>query len=199
MAIRPMILLPDPILRRTSDPVERVDDELRRLADDMLETMYDAPGIGLAAIQVGVPRRLIVMDIPKARAEPETDDGEEGETTEPVEEERDPVVLVNPEIVRVGDRPNVYEEGCLSIPEYFAEVERPASVVARWSDLDGNEHERELDGLWATCIQHEMDHLDGTLFIDHISRLRRDRVVKKFVKMAREAGRPLGGERPILA
>ena len=191
MAILPMILLPDPVLRRRSEPVERVDDELRKLADDMLETMYEAPGIGLAAIQVGVPRRLIVMDVPDRREE-----SEGGEDEEPP---RDPVVLVNPEIVRVGDTPNVYEEGCLSIPDYYAEVERPESVRIRWTDLDGKAREREADGLWATCVQHEIDHLDGTLFIDHLSRLRRDRVVRKFVKLAKEAGRPLGGERPLVA
>ena len=184
-----MILLPDPVLRHVSAPVERVDDELRKLADDMLETMYDAPGIGLAAVQVGVPRRLIVMDV--AQAAPDA--------PEDAPPPREPLVLVNPEIVAVGDRLNVHEEGCLSIPDYFADVERPASVTVRWTDLDGKVHEREEGGLFATCVQHEMDHLDGTLFIDHISRLRRDRVVKKFVKMAKEAGRPLGGERPLLA
>ena len=184
-----MILLPDPVLRERSTPVERVDDDLRRLAADMLETMYEAPGIGLAAVQVGVPRRLIVMDV--AQRDPEAPEDEP--------HPRDPIVLVNPEIVSVGDAANVYEEGCLSIPDYYAEVERPASVRVRWTDLDGEAHEREAEGLFATCVQHEMDHLDGTLFIDHISRLRRDRVVKRFVKLAKESGRPLGGERPRVA
>ena len=191
MAIRPMILLPDPILRERSAPVERVDDELRRLADDMLETMYEAPGIGLAAVQIGVPRRLIVMDVAQSQPDPDAPEG-----TPPT---REPIVLVNPEIVTASDAPNVYEEGCLSIPDYYAEVQRPESVRVRWTDLDGNTHEREEGGLFATCVQHEMDHLEGTLFIDHISRLRRDRVVKKFVKMAKEEGRPVGGERPVLA
>ena len=193
MAIRPMILLPDPILRERSAPVERIDDELRRLAADMLETMYDAPGIGLAAVQVGVPRRLIVMDV--AQRDAEEGDGDD----EPIAPAREPLVLVNPEIVSLGDRPGVYEEGCLSIPDYFAEVERPERVRVRWTDLEGREHEREEGGIFATCVQHELDHLDGTLFIDHLSRLRRERVVRKFVKMAKEAGRPTGGERPLVA
>ena len=181
MTVRPMILLPDPVLRQRSAPVSRVDDDLRRLAADMLETMYEAPGIGLAAVQVGEPIRLITMDV-----------ADKDETPEPL-------VLINPEILSVGDEPNVHEEGCLSIPDYYADVERPGSVRVRWTDLDGEAHEREADGLFATCVQHEMDHLDGTLFIDHLSRLRRDRVVRKFVKLAREAGRPLGGERPLIA
>ena len=180
MTVLPTILLPDPILRRRSEPVERVDDALRRLAEDMLETMYEAPGIGLAAVQVGVPRRLITLDVAG-------------------EGEREPLVMINPEIVKASDERSVYEEGCLSIPDYFADVERPASVRVRWTDLDGREREREGDGLFAVCVQHEIDHLEGALFIDRLSRLRRDRVVKKFVRMAKEAGRPLGGERPILA
>ena len=189
MAFLPMILLPDPVLRQRSASVERVDDDLRRLASDMLETMYEAPGIGLAAIQVGVPRRLIVMDM-QQRLE-----GDDPEAPAP----RRPIVLVNPEIVATTDERNVYEEGCLSIPDYFADVERPAGVTVRWTDLDGKQHERSEGGLFATCVQHEFDHLEGTLFIDHLSRLRRDRVVRKFVKMAKEAGRPLGGERPLVA
>ena len=189
MAKLPMILLPDPILRQRSLPVERVDDNLRRLADDMLETMYEAPGIGLAAIQVGVQRRLITMDLQQR------DEGDDPEAPAP----RRPIVLVNPEIVATSEEPNVYEEGCLSIPDYYAEVERPAAITVRWTDLNGKQHEQSGDGLFATCVQHEIDHLDGTLFIDHLSRLRRDRVVRKFVKLAKEAGRPLGGERPLVA
>ena len=179
--ILPMILLPDPVLRSRSRPVEQVDDEVRRLARDMLATMYEAPGIGLAAVQVGAPIRLITMDVAGRDEPPE------------------PLVLVNPEIVHASDERAAYEEGCLSIPDYYADVERPASVRVRWRDLEGVEHEREGDGLFATCVQHEIDHLEGRLFIDHLSRLRRDRVVKKFVRLARETGRPVGGERPILA
>ena len=189
MATLPMILLPDPLLRQRSLPVERVDDELRRLAEDMLETMYEAPGIGLAAVQVGVPRRLITLDVRERK-----EDDPEG-----VPPPREPIVLVNPEIVASSEERASYEEGCLSIPDYYALVERPASVTVRWIDLDGNPRERTGDGLFATCVQHEIDHLDGTLFIDHLSRLRRDRVVKKFVKLARDNGRPLGGERPLVA
>ena len=193
----PMVLLPDPILRQRSLPVERVDDELRRLTDDMLETMYDAPGIGLAAVQVGVPRRLITLDVAERDERESGEDGSAPQDDAPPR--REPIVMVNPEIVKASDERSVYEEGCLSIPDYFADVERPATVRVRWTDLDGREHEREDGGLWAVCVQHEIDHLDGALFIDHLSRLRRDRVLRKFVKMAKEAGRPLGGERPVLA
>lgn len=193
----PMVLLPDPILRQRSLPVERVDDELRRLTDDMLETMYDAPGIGLAAVQVGVPRRLITLDVAERDERESDEDGSAPQDDAPPR--REPIVMVNPEIVKASDERSVYEEGCLSIPDYFADVERPATVRVRWTDLDGREHEREDGGLWAVCVQHEIDHLDGALFIDHLSRLRRDRVVRKFVKMAKEAGRPLGGERPVPA
>ena len=190
MAILPMVLLPDPILRRPSSPVERVDDDLRRLAADMLETMYDAPGVGLAAVQVGVPRRLVTLDV----REQTQDEIERG-----VEPPRDPIVMVNPEIIASSDALRTHEEGCLSIPDYFAEVDRPDTVRLRWTDLDGGAHEREVDGLFATAAQHEIDHLDGALFIDRLSRLKRDRVIRKFVKMAKEAGRPVGGERPLLA
>ena len=190
MAVLPLVLLPDPILRQRSLPVERVDDELRRLADDMLQTMYDAPGVGLAAVQVGVPRRLVTLDV----REP-TQDEIEREITPP----REPIVMVNPEILASSDALRTHEEGCLSIPDYFAEVERPDTVRLRWTDLDGATHEKEVGGLHATAAQHEIDHLDGALFIDRLSRLRRDRVVRRFVKMAREAGRPTGGERPLLA
>ena len=190
MSILPLVLLPDPILRRRSAPVERVDDDLRRLADDMLETMYDAPGVGLAAIQVGVPRRLVTLDVREATEE---------EKQAGIEPPREPLVLVNPEIVASSEALRVHEEGCLSIPDYFAEVERPDTVTLRWTDLDGATHERDVGGLFSTAAQHEIDHLDGALFIDRLSRLRRDRVIRKFVKMAREDGRPIGGERPILA
>ncbi|WP_157017509.1 peptide deformylase [Mesorhizobium xinjiangense] len=168
MAIKPLIILPDPVLRQVSKPVERVDDSVRKFADDMLETMYDAPGIGLAAIQVGEPLRMLVIDISK-------DD-----------EDHAPQVFINPEIVASSDERAVYEEGCLSIPDYYAEVERPASVTVRYLDRQGAQKEVAADGLLATCLQHEIDHLNGVLFIDHISRLKRDMVVKKFRKLARE-------------
>ncbi len=176
MTIKPLIILPDPVLRQVSKPVERVDDSLRRLADDMLETMYDAPGIGLAAIQIGLPLRLLVIDLAKEDDEPA------------------PHVFVNPEILGSSDERSVYEEGCLSIPEYYAEVERPASVRVKYVDRDGTEQEMMAEGLMATCLQHEIDHLNGVLFIDHISKLKRDMVVRKFRKLAREkpAGRLVG-------
>ncbi|MCX8995799.1 peptide deformylase [Rhizobiaceae bacterium BDR2-2] len=167
MTIKPLIILPDPLLREVSRPVERVDSETRTLADDMLDTMYDAPGIGLAAIQIGVPRRLLVIDIAR-----------EGE-------DKQPLVVINPEIVASSDTRSVYEEGCLSIPDYYAEVERPSEVTVRFLDREGREQMLQADGLLATCLQHEIDHLDGVLFIDHISRLKRDMVIRKFTKAAK--------------
>ena len=166
--IRPLVILPDPVLRQVSEPVERVDDALRRFADDMLETMYDAPGIGLAAIQIGEPRRMLVIDLAKE------------------DEPKAPHVFINPEIVASGDGVSVYEEGCLSIPDYYAEVERPDTVTVKYIDRDGKEQLIEADGLMATCLQHEIDHLNGVLFIDHISKLKRDMVVRKFRKLARD-------------
>ncbi|NTE85096.1 peptide deformylase [Agrobacterium rubi] len=167
MTIKPLIILPDPLLRQQSKPIEQVDAEITRLADDMLDTMYDAPGIGLAAIQIGVPRRMLVIDISR-------EDGD-----------RNPVVFINPEILKVSDDVSAYEEGCLSIPDYYAEVERPASLTVGYIDRDGKKQTVEADGLLATCLQHEMDHLNGVLFIDHISRLKREMVIKKFTKAAR--------------
>jgi peptide deformylase len=167
MTIKPLIILPDPLLRQVSKPFERVDDALLKLADDMLETMYDAPGIGLAGIQIGVARRILVVDVSRE------------------EDEKNPIVMINPEIIRSSDERSVYEEGCLSIPEYYAEVERPASVTVKHIGRDGKEHVIEADGLLATCLQHEIDHLDGVLFIDHISRLKREMVVKRFTKAAK--------------
>jgi peptide deformylase len=167
MTIKPLIILPDPLLRQQSKPVEQVDDEISRLADDMLETMYDAPGIGLAAIQIGVPRRMLVIDVSRE------------------DEDNKPVVFINPEILKVSDEVSTYEEGCLSIPDYYAEVERPASLTVSYIDRDGKKQTVEADGLLATCLQHEIDHLNGILFIDHISRLKRDMVIKKFTKAAR--------------
>jgi peptide deformylase len=167
MTIKPLIILPDPLLRQASKPIERIDTETQRLADDMLETMYDAPGIGLAAVQIGVPRRMLVIDVSR-----------EGE-------EKTPLVFINPEIVASSDDRSVYEEGCLSIPDYYAEVERPARVTVKYLDRDGKEQLTEAHGLLATCVQHEIDHLNGVLFIDYISRLKREMVIKKFTKAAK--------------
>ena len=168
-----IITLPDRKLRSKSLEVERIDDDLRRLLDDMLETMYDAPGIGLAAIQVAQPLRLITMDLAKKN--------ENGESNP------QPRVFINPEILSASEEMSVYEEGCLSIPEYYEEVERPARVRLRYADLDGKVREEDADGLFATCIQHEIDHLNGVLFLDHLSKLKRDRVLKKFTKAAKRA------------
>ena len=170
MALRPIITLPDPKLRLVSRKIERIDDSLRRLIDDMIETMHEAPGVGLAAIQVGEPIRVLVVDVAKKDEEPQ------------------PQAFVNPEIVWLSEERATYEEGCLSIPEYYAEVERPASVRARALDRDGKFREILAEGLLATVLQHEIDHLDGILFIDHISKLKRDRVIKKFQKAAKRAG-----------
>ena len=169
MAIRSIITLPDPKLRLVSRKVERVDDPLRKLMDDMTETMYDAPGIGLAAIQLAEPMRLIVVD-PAKQDEP-----------------KNAMHLVNPEILWSSDERSVYEEGCLSIPEYYEEVERPAKVRVKYVDRDGREQEMLAEGILSTVIQHEIDHLDGVLFIDYLSKLKRDRVIKKFAKIARHA------------
>lgn len=168
MSIKPLIILPDPLLRQVSKPLERVDAPLRKLADDMLETMYDAPGIGLAAIQIGEPLRMLVIDLAKEDEAPE------------------PHVFINPQILERSDARSVYEEGCLSIPDYYAEVERPETVRVSYLDRDGKAQEVLAQGLMATCLQHEIDHLDGVLFIDHISKLKRDMVVKKFKKLAKD-------------
>ena len=168
MAVLDIVTLPDPILRQQSAPVERVDDDLRRLVENMFETMYDAPGIGLAGIQVGVPRCIFTMDCAKE------------------EEEKAPICMINPEVIWHSEELNIYEEGCLSIPEYYAEVERPASVRFKYLDQFGKEQERLCEGLVATCAQHEFDHLNGALFIDYLSKLRRDRVIKKFSKIAKQ-------------
>jgi peptide deformylase len=170
MTIKPLIILPDPILREVSKPIETIDSEVKKLADDMLETMYDAPGIGLAAIQIGVARRMLVLDVSK--------DGED----------KTPLVFINPEVVSSSDARSVYEEGCLSIPDYYAEVERPAIITVKHLDRDGKEQVTEADGLLATCLQHEIDHLNGVLFIDHISKLKREMVIRKFTKAAKLRG-----------
>jgi peptide deformylase len=161
------------MLRQISTPVEAVDDELRSLISDMFDTMYDAPGIGLAAVQVAVPRRLVVIDL----QDPEEEGGD------PVKR---PFVFINPEIVERSAARKVYNEGCLSIPDQYAEIERPDLVRARWVDEKGAEQEGEFDGLMSVCLQHEVDHLDGILFIDHLSRLKRDMIVRKVVKARRE-------------
>jgi len=175
MAIREIIVLPDKQLRLVSKPIEKVTPEIRKLADDMLETMYDAPGIGLAGIQIAQPVRIITMDLAKR--------DEEGET------KPRPRVFINPEILSASEDMSVYEEGCLSIPEYYEEVERPARVRVRFTDLDGKVQEEDAAGLYATCIQHEIDHLNGVLFVDYLSKLKRDRVMKKFTKAAKLAGK----------
>ena len=168
MAVREIITLPDKRLRLVSEPVKRIDADIRKLIDDLFATMYDAPGIGLAAIQIGVPKRVITLDLSKK------------------EDNHEPQVLINPEIVWTSDETGKYEEGCLSIPEYYEEVERPAEVKVKYLDLDGKAHEIDAKGLLATCLQHEIDHTNGVLFIDHLSRLKRNLVIKKFTKAAKK-------------
>ena len=174
MAVLPIVEVPDPRLRLVSKPVESVDDDVRRLVSDMTETMYAAHGIGLAAIQVGVDRRVLVIDLQEER----------GAEDKPA---RAPRAYINPEILAESDELSTYNEGCLSIPEQYADVARPASCRVRWLDEQGERHEEDLDGLLATCMQHEVDHLNGVLFIDHLSRLKRDMVLKKLGKL-RKAG-----------
>ena len=171
MAKRPILVLPDARLRAIAEPIEKIDDSVKELARDMLETMYDAPGIGLAAPQIGELRRIVVMDL-----------AAEGETPEPM-------VLINPEITHFGDQMQVTEEGCLSIPELYYDVERPAEITVRYTDLEGKTVERDANERLAICIQHELDHLDGVLYIDYLSRLKRDRVLKKFQKAEKLAKR----------
>ena len=170
MAVREILIIPDKRLRQVAEPVKKIDAGVRKLIDDLFETMYDAPGIGLAAIQVGVKKRVFAVDLAKK------------------EEPKNPQVFVNPEIVWSSDERATHEEGCLSIPEFYSEVERPAQVKVKYLDLEGQAREVEANGLLATCLQHEIDHLNGILFIDHISKLKRDRVIKKFTKAARRAG-----------
>ena len=169
MAKLPIIILPDPILRQPSARIERVDDELNRLVDDMLETMYAAPGVGLAAVQVGVPRRLLVLDV-----------------SDKEEDEKQPIAMINPEILSLGGEMRVHEEGCLSIPDVRIEIERPSSLTVRYTDRTGTRQELTADGLLATAIQHEMDHLDGKLIIDFLTRLKRDIIVRRFRKQAKD-------------
>ena len=176
MALRDILILPDKRLRLVSKPVAKIDSATRKLIEDMFETMYDAPGIGLAAIQVGEPKRIVTLDLAKK------------------DDPRNPQAFINPELVWQSKEIGTHEEGCLSIPEYYEEVERPAEVKVRYLDLDGKPREIEANGLLATCLQHEIDHLNGVLFIDHISKLKRDRVIKKFTKAAK-LGKP-AGKRP---
>src|SRR6185312_10714840 len=178
MAIRPIFETPDPVLRQISRRVETFDDELKTLISDMFETMYHAPGIGLAAVQVGVPIRLLVMDL-QERADPEDPES-------PVVKE--PRIFINPEILWASETTVPYTEGCLSVPDQYAEVLRPDRIRAKWQDPTGRSHEAEIDGLLAVCLQHEMDHLEGVLFIDHLSRLKRDMVLKKLAKLRKERG-----------
>ncbi|AGF73973.1 polypeptide deformylase [Bartonella australis AUST/NH1] len=168
MSVKPLILLPDLVLREVSKPVEHIDSAIQKLADDMLETMYDAQGVGLAAIQVAVPLRMLVVDVARQ------------------DSSQNPLVIINPEILWLSDERSVYKEGCLSIPDYYAEVERPKCLRVRYRDREGKQKEIEADDLLATCLQHEIDHLNGRLFIDHISKMKRDIVIRKFKKRAKE-------------
>lgn len=181
MTLRSILIHPDPRLKKLCDPVAEIDDDIRRLADDMLATMYDAPGVGLAAPQVGVLRRLFVLDCVKDKSAAP-----------------DPLVMVNPEITWTSEALNTYEEGCLSIPDQYADVTRPAEVRMRWLGLDGQSHEEQFDGLWATCAQHELDHLNGKLFIDYIGPLKRQMITRKMEKLKRERARD-GQPRPGLS
>lgn len=168
MAVLPIVTVPDPLLKKVSEPVEKVDDKLRAFLDDMLETMYAAPGIGLAAVQVGQLKRILVIDIA-------------GEDEEP-----NPMYFINPEITWTSEDLNTYNEGCLSIPEQYADIERPAECKVKFLDYDGTEKEIHADGLLATCIQHEMDHLNGVVFIDYLSKMKRGMYVRKVKKLTRE-------------
>jgi len=168
---RSILIHPDPRLKKVASPVADLSDELRVLAKDMLETMYDAPGIGLAAPQIGILERLIVMDCADKEETPE------------------PIVMFNPEVILSSDDENIHEEGCLSIPDQFADVTRPAEVKVGWIDSDGNPREQEFDGLWATCVQHEIDHLNGKLFIDYLKPLKRQMITRKMQKLKRELAR----------
>ncbi|WP_166418192.1 peptide deformylase [Cochlodiniinecator piscidefendens] len=172
MSIRPILIHPDPRLKKKCSPIEGITSEMKKLSEDMLETMYDAPGVGLAAPQIGITQRLIVLDCEK----------EDAATPKPI-------AMFNPEVIWESEALNVYEEGCLSIPEQYAEVERPAEVGVRWMDVEGEIREAQFDGLWATCVQHEIDHLDGILFIDYLRPLKRQMITRKMQKLKREMTR----------
>jgi peptide deformylase len=169
--LRKILTEPDPILRKKCEPLEKVDIDTKKLMDDMLETMYAAPGIGLAAVQVGILKRLVVIDISKG------------------EEKKQPIFLINPQIIHRSKKTSVYEEGCLSLPGQFAEIERPAECTIKYIDYNGKEKDLKADGLLATCIQHEVDHLNGILFIDYLSKLKKDMIIKKLVKQKKEIER----------
>jgi len=169
--LKKILIEPDPILRKKCQPLEKVDDNVKKLMNDMLETMYNAPGIGLAAVQIGILKRVVVIDISKEK------------------EKKDPLFLVNPQILHKSNETSVYEEGCLSLPGHFAEIERPAQCVLKYIDFNGKENELKANGLLATCIQHEVDHLNGVLFIDYLSKLKKDMIVKKLVKQKKEIER----------
>ena len=169
--LRKILTEPDPILRKKCEPLEKVDVDTKKLMDDMLATMYAAPGIGLAAVQVGILKRLVVIDISKA------------------EEKKNPIFLINPQIIHKSKKTSVYEEGCLSLPGQFAEIERPAECTLKYVDYNGREKELKADGLLATCVQHEVDHLNGILFIDYLSKLKKDMIIKKLVKQQKEIER----------
>jgi len=169
--LRKILIEPDPILRKKCEPLEKVNVNTKKLLDDMLETMYAAPGIGLAAVQIGILKRIVVIDISKR------------------EEKKNPLFLINPQIVNQSKKTSIYEEGCLSLPGQFAEIERPAECTLKYIDYNGKEKELKADGLLATCIQHEVDHLDGILFIDYLSKLKKDMIIKKLVKQKKEIKR----------
>ena len=169
--LKKILIEPDPILRKKCQPLEKVDDNVKKLMNDMLETMYNAPGIGLAAVQIGILKRVVVIDISKEK------------------EKKDPLFLVNPQILHKSNETSVYEEGCLSLPGHFAEIERPAQCVLKYIDFNGKENELKANGLLATCIQHEVDHLNGVLFIDYLSKLKKDMIIKKLVKQKKEIER----------
>ena len=171
MSFKKILIEPDPILRKKSIPLEQVDDSVKKLMDDMLATMYQAPGIGLAAIQVGILKRIVVIDISKEK------------------EKKDPLFLVNPQIINRSKETSIYEEGCLSLPGQFAEIERPSDCLIKYVDYNGKEKELQASGLLATCIQHEVDHLNGILFIDYLSKLKKDMIIKKLIKNKKEIER----------
>ncbi len=188
MPIHEILEIPDPRLKQVSKRVEQFDADLRTLVEDMFETMYDAPGIGLAAVQIGVPLRVLVIDLQER--EGDTDDADCGDDECGHDHRpavRNPRVFINPEILDPSEDLSVYNEGCLSVPDIFAEVERPAQILARWQDIDGAVHEEEMEGLMATCLQHEMDHLEGILFVDRLSRLKRNMALKKLEKARKAA------------
>jgi len=188
MALRPILVIPDPRLRAVAKPVDTITDEHRTLIKDMFETMYDAPGVGLAATQLGIMERIIVVDAAKRKSEGAGQVPAENETGETEVTEPDPIAMINPEILWSSEETKTHEEGCLSIPDYYEEVERPDRVRIRYQTEQGETIERDCDGFLAVVVQHEIDHLNGKLFIDHISRLKRDRITKKFQKAAKRAG-----------